>query len=224
MGKKHSSSSISIPVDQVYQIWGWIFLVWSFYRYFARFPEWVDELIFKPTLFIFPVVWWVRSIAKQPFSVLGITTKNIRGSALVGLGIGCLFLLAGYIGKLLRPAGVQFMPIAIAQQYSILGVILLSFATAVSEEVLNRGFLFHLVAIKTKQFIRSFLVASTLSVLLHVPILVSSLKFGGASLVIFFITELTLGLINNFLINKYSSLMPVILTHVLWNITVFYYL
>lgn len=171
-----------------------------------------------------PVIWWVRYVARQPFSMLGFTAKHVRESVIVGLGFGFLFLLAGYIGNLIRPAGDQFTSIAAVYQYSMLGVLILSVATAFSEEVLNRGFLFHLVATKTKQFIKPLVVASILSVLLRVPILVTSLKFGGLPLVIFFSTELALGFINNFLVYKYKSIVSVVLIHLFWNITAFYYL
>ncbi len=54
--KAESPTSIS----NIYRLWGWVLLIWSLYRYFLKFPEWVDELIFKPVVFVLPVIWFVR--------------------------------------------------------------------------------------------------------------------------------------------------------------------
>ena len=60
----------------VYHLWGWILLVWSLYRRFLKLPEWADEFIFKPLVFVAPVLWYVRTIEKRKLESIGLTGKN----------------------------------------------------------------------------------------------------------------------------------------------------
>jgi len=36
-------------------VWLVIFIVWSIYRFSFFFPEWIDELIIKPLVFLAPI-------------------------------------------------------------------------------------------------------------------------------------------------------------------------
>jgi len=63
-----------------------------------------------------------------------------------------------------------------------------------------------------------------LFVLLHVPILVTTLKLHGVTLVLFFVTDFVLGLANSLLFYNTRSLVAPILVHLFWNMTVALYL
>lgn len=211
-------------LEPVYQLWGWILLAWSLYRYFFKLPEAVDEFIAKPLVFVLPVLWYVLKKEKRDLTTLGLTTKNLFTSLYVGLGFGFVFALEGIAANAIKYGKIQINPIAALDQYGMGLLLVLSFATAFSEEFLNRGFLFGRILEKTKSLPYASLLSTVLFVLLHVPILMTTLKLQGMTLVLFFITDFILGLANSLLFYNTRSLLAPILVHVFWNMTVALYL
>lgn len=208
----------------VYHLWAWVLLVWSLYRRFLKLPEWADEFIFKPLVFVTPVLWYVRSIERRKFESIGLTGKNFFTSLYIGLGFGFVFALEGIAANALKYGKIQITPIAAFEQYGMLLLILLSLATAISEEILSRGFVFSRIMERTKNLPVAALLSTALFVLLHVPILVTSLKLQGITLVMFFVTDIVLGLANSLLYYNTGSLVAPILVHIFWNMTVALYL
>ena len=46
-------------------LWAVILIIWSVYRAKFRLPEWLDEFIAKPLVFILPVYYYIRKIEKK---------------------------------------------------------------------------------------------------------------------------------------------------------------
>ncbi|MBI5620512.1 CPBP family intramembrane metalloprotease [Candidatus Gottesmanbacteria bacterium] len=225
MKKIVTKKSIVIPtLEPIYQTWAWILLAWSLYRYFFKMPEVFDEFVAKPLVFVAPVLWYVYKKEKRTMESLGVTTKNFFMSLYVGLGFGFLFALEGIAANAIKYGKIQINPIAAFEQYGMVTLLVLSIATAVSEEILNRGFLFGRILEKTKRLPYAALLSTVLFVLLHVPILVTSLHLQGTMLILFFLTDFILGLANSLLYYNTKSLLAPILVHVFWNMTVALYL
>lgn len=211
-------------LDPVYQLWGWILLAWSLYRYFFRLPEWADEFVAKPLVFAVPVLWYVLKKEKRRLESVGLTMANFFPSLYTGVGLGFLFALEGIAANAIKYGKLNIVPIDALQQYGLAVLLVLSFATAFSEEVLNRGFLFNRILEKKKSVPYAVFVSTLLFVLLHVPILVTSLKLQGMTLVLFFLTDVVLGIATSMLFYRFRSLVAPILVHVFWNMTVALYL
>ena len=145
-------------------------------------------------------------------------------SLYVGLGFGFVFALEGIAANAIKYGKIQINPIAAFEQYGLLTLLILSVATAFTEELLNRGFLFGRILEKTKSLPYAAILSTVLFVLLHVPILVASLKLSGMTLVLFFVTDFILGMANSLLYYNTKSLLAPILVHVFWNMTVALYL
>lgn len=206
------------------QVWAFLALAWALYRYFFHFPEWADEFIFKPLVFVLPVMWFVRKIEKRPLSSLGITGKNLFPSLYIGLGFGFVFALEGLAANAIKYGSIQIRPIEALSQYGMGFLLLMSLATAFSEELLSRGFVLNRMLEKTKNLPYSSFISTALFVLLHVPILVTMHKLQGMTLVLYFATDAILGLANSLLFYNTSSLVAPILVHIFWNMTVALYL
>lgn len=222
--KKKSSPAHSFVDDPVYRLWAWILLAWSLYRYFFKLPEWTDELIFKPLVFVAPVIWYVMRREKRRLASLGLTTNNLFTNIYIGLGFGFVFALEGLAANAIKYGRLTISPIASFEQYGLVLLLFLSLATAFSEELLSRGFLFSRIYERTKNMPIASIVSTVLFVLLHVPILVTSLKLQGTALVLFFVTDIVLGVANSLLYFNTRSLVAPILVHLFWNMTVALYL
>ncbi len=223
MRKKPTKSGRLQSLDPVYRLWGWILLVWSLYRYFFKLPEWADELIAKPMVFVVPVLWYVTVKEKRRLESLGLTSKRLFTGLYIGLGFGLVFALEGIAANAIKYGKLNVNPIAAFGVYGFF-LLVLSLATAFSEELLNRGFLFNRIYEKTKNLPYASFISTILFVLLHVPIIVTTLKFQGMTLVLFLATDFVLGMANSVLFYSTGSLVAPILVHLFWNMTVALYL
>lgn len=218
-----STKQIESPLEPIYRVWAWVLLAWSLYRYFFRLPEWTDELIFKPMVFVLPVLWYVRKIEKRPLSSIGITGKNFFQSLYIGLGFGAVFALEGLVAHAIKYGNLDVNPIAAFQQYGFF-LLFLSLATACSEELLSRGFVFGRIYEKNKNLLNSALIGAALFLFLHVPMLVTINRLQGPTLILFFVTDFILALANSMLFASTGSLVAPIFVHIFWNMTVALYL
>lgn len=222
--KKTKAQSVIDRTESTYHVWGWIVLLWAFYRYFFRFPEWVDEFVFKPLVFVAPVLMFVITREKRKLDSLGLTNKNLFQSLYIGLGFGFIFGLEGIAANAIKYGRLQITPIDAFAQYGMGMLLLLSTATAFSEEVLSRGFVFTRLLEGKKGLLTSAFLSTLMFVVLHIPILAFSLKLQGSALLLFFITDFVLGFANALLLYNTGSLVAPILVHIFWNMTVALYL
>lgn len=213
-----------LSLEPVYQLWGWILLVWSLYRYFFRFPEWTDELVLKPLIFVGPVLWYLYKKEKRKIDSIGITKRNFFKAFYIGIAFGIVFALEGIFANIFKNGKFTVMPIQALKDYGLFTLFILSFATSITEEILNRGFLFGRIWEFKKNLAYAVLISTLLFVLLHVPALVTTLKFTGIDLVIFFFTNFILSMTNCYLYYATDSLVAPILVHLFWNMTVALYL
>ncbi len=221
--KKPAKVVINGSTMSPYQLWAWILLAWGLYRYFVHLPEWADEFVFKPLVFVAPVLWYVVKKEKLSLSTVGLTTRNFFNSVYIGLGFGVVFAIEGMAVHAMKYGKLDVNPIAAFQQYGFF-LIILSVATAFSEELLSRGFVFNRILEKTKNLPYSAILSSVMFMALHIPILVTSNHLQGTTLVLFFVTDLILALANSLLYYNTGSLVAPILVHVFWNMTVALYL
>ncbi len=215
---------VATSVEPIWQVWGWVLIFWSLYRYFFRLPEAIDELVVKPLVFLGPVVWFVLRVEKRSLLTLGFTLANFFRNLYMGLGFGFLFALEGLAVNWLKYGQLQINPIAAFEQYGILVLLGLSLATAVVEETLARGFLFTRLWERRKSLVYAVAISTLMFTLLHLPILVTSLKFQGTTLILFFVTKVMIGVANALLFYASGSLMAPVLVHIFWNMTVALYL
>src|SRR3990167_3214805 len=85
MAKSSKPSAFAPSLTSVYRLWAWILLAWALYRYFVHVPEWADEFIFKPLVFVAPVIWYVRTKERQSLETIGLTARNLFSSIYIGL-------------------------------------------------------------------------------------------------------------------------------------------
>ncbi len=206
--------------EWIFRFWAWQLLFWALYRYFFQLPEWVDEFLFKPLVFVVPVLFYVINKERASLTTIGLTGRNFLKNLLFGLGMGVIFFLEGMGVNIATHGALNMQQLSTVAGYSLGFLTLLSLATAFSEEVLSRGFLFSRLYLQTKRLWYSIVLSTVMFVAFHIPILVTSLKFQGPTLILFVATSVVLAVVNSIVFVQTKSLVTPILIHFFWNMTV----
>ena len=118
-------------------VWGLIVFVWSGYRYFFRNPEWIEEIIFKPLVFIVPVIMFTHFRTRDSQVLLG-TGKNWNLIFKWGVLFGLLLVGESLLIWFLKGKTIDIYKFSLP----FVGLqLIISLSTAFSEEILYRGFL-----------------------------------------------------------------------------------
>lgn len=210
------------PTQKALNLWAVILIIWAIYRTYFKMPEWFDEFIAKPLVFVFPVFYYIRKIDKK--SILGslyihLKPKLIFDDFLNSLVIGGVFLLTAFLGFYLREK--KFILFTNLPGFSnFLLIFLTALATGITEEILSRGFVLKKLYEESKNVYTSTFFSSVLFFFLHVPILFANPKINGNMLLMFMTTDLLLSMINGLIFLQRKSLTAPILIHAFYNIVI----
>lgn len=210
-----------LKMKKVVLVWLFVLVVWYLYRTFFFFPEWVDEVLVKPLVFLGPIVYLLKK-EKKDLSSLGIKKGNLFADLYLGIFLGFLFALEGLLANWLKYGRFSFAPILNLKGMGILVYIFLSLATSFSEEILGRGFLFKRIFEKSKNLSQAAVYSSLLFLCLHLPIAFKNLS--SPALIIYLLSVFILGVANSLIFNLRKTLTLPILIHTFWNMTVALYL
>ncbi|OGK56890.1 hypothetical protein A3J15_00635 [Candidatus Roizmanbacteria bacterium RIFCSPLOWO2_02_FULL_38_10] len=214
------------PIQRVLNVWAIILIIWSIYRTKFRLPEWFDEFIAKPMVFIFPVFWYVKRYEnKNFFDAIWFDFKKIFADLYLGISIGLIFAISAFLSNFIRGDGASVGQTILALGLTKLSLFfLIALATGISEEILSRGFILkRLYEDSQNMFVASFN-ASILFFILHIPILFSNAKLSGGLLMMFMVTDLILSLANSFIYLQRKSLFLPILIHAFYNLAIILYI
>lgn len=168
--------------------WGWILIVWSIYRsvFKTSLPVWFDEFIAKPAVFILPVWIYIRRIEKKNFfDRIDLHLRKSSSDLLIGFGFGvAVFIIASFTTR------ITFSP-------ALLFILLTALATAISEEILSRGFLLKRLNESWNNILMSSFFGSILYFFLRVPILFTNERIVGTQL----LTIMTVDIIFSFFVS-----------------------
>ena len=134
-----------------------------------------------------------------------------------------VFAIEGIAAHAIKYGSVDVNPIAAFRDYGFF-LIVISLATAFSEEVLSRGFIFNRIYEKTKNLPYAALIGSVLFVLPPYSDTCDNHKIDRHDARSLFVTDLVLALANSMLFVYTGSLVAPILVHIFWNMTVALYL
>jgi membrane protease YdiL (CAAX protease family) len=191
----------------------YLLLIWGFYRFLFQLPEQIEELFIKPVIWLIPVLILLNR-EKLGLSSLGFTFKNLFPAVYLSLGLGAVFaaeaLLINYVkyGSVNFGANLGALPFAAA-----LG---LSFATAFSEEVAFRGYLFNRVWYVLKNEWSANLITSVVWAAVHVPITFFVWKLDASAAGLYLLLTAIFGMGSAFVFARTKNIFSSILLHVLW--------
>lgn len=213
-----------LTLSRTYTIWGLIVIVWALYRAYIHLPEWVDELVTKPLVFLGPVFYFVLVKERRTLASLGLIKAKFMRDVYLGLGFALLFTIEGIIANLAKYGGFSIMPKIPLQSISLITASILALATAFSEETLIRGFFYTRLKEAYGNELKAMILASLMYLLLLVPAILFLTHLSGTTLVIFVMTNLVMSFANTMIFNELKSLTVPILIHAFWNMAVVLYL
>jgi hypothetical protein len=192
----------------------YLLIVWGFYRFLFKLPDEIEELVIKPILWILPVLYLVRR-ERQGLQSIGITVKNLFPAVYYALGLGAFFVLEAVMVNFLKYGG-QFNLGANIGEMPLLPALGLSFATAVSEEITFRGYIFTRVYAFIKNELWSNILTSLFWAMIHVPVTVFVWKLDLVSSITYLFLTTIFGVGSAFVYSRTKNIVSPILLHVLW--------
>lgn len=208
--------------QQVLNVYGIILIVWSIYRWKFALPAWIDEFLFKPLVFVLPVYWVIVSLEKKNFfDEIWLHSKKIVADCAVGLALGGVFILSALAAHYAKIGTFDFSSLS---KENIVLALVITLVTALSEEILSRGFILKRFYEETHNPYTASFNASILFLILHIPILFTIPELKGTLLILFLATDFILSLINCFVYLDRRSLITPILIHALYNAAVLLYI
>jgi len=206
--------------QKVLNLWGIILIVWAFYRLKFKMPEWFDEFMAKPIIFILPVYYFVKKSEKKSFlPSLNWSFKTVKKDFLIAIFIGLVIFLTIVLANYFRNKEVVFLKYKISY-LSFFYIIFVSLITAISEQILSTGFVLKRLYEETKNFYQSAFFNAILFFFLHVPLRFTIPGLIGNQLIFLMMTDVFLSLLNSYFYLTYKSLNLPIFIHAFYNIII----
>ncbi|MGB6838978.1 MAG: CPBP family intramembrane glutamic endopeptidase [Microgenomates group bacterium] len=191
----------------------YLLVVWGFYRFIFRLPEEIEELIIKPIVWLLPVFYLVRK-EKGSLSSIGLTTKKLFPAIYFVLALGAVFAIEAIIINFVKHGGFDFS--ANIGEKALLSSLGLSFATAFSEEISFRGYLFNRVWKALGKEWTANIATSVVWALIHVPVAFFVWKLSISSALIYLFLTTLFGMGSAFVFARTRNVFASVFLHVLW--------
>lgn len=190
-----------------------LFIIWGLYRYLFKLPDEVEELLIKPIVWLLPVIYFLKQ-EKASISSLGLTTKNLFPAIYFSLGLGVIFVLEALLVNFVKYSNFNFA--SNIGELPLLSSLGLSFATAFSEEIAFRGYIFNRVWYALGSEWLANIITSLAWSIIHLPvtIFVWNLTIQNAAYYLFL--TMLFGIGSAFVFARTKNVFSSILLHVLW--------
>ncbi len=166
-------------VKRLWYYYIYLVLVWGSFRYFIRLPEVVEELWFKPVLWLIPLFWWNLAL-KEKIVMFG---KKWGQSLILGLIAGVFYFL---ILKFRNLGSFQF-------DFNLIGI---AFATAVTEELTLSGFIAGYLEKIRRGKMFNLVMVGLMTAVIRLPILLFVYQATGSEILGAMLVALASGVIN----------------------------
>jgi len=197
----------------VIKLFTFLLIVWGFYRILFQLPEELEEFVIKPVIWLGAVAFMLKK-EKKSISSIGITTKKLFPAIYMSLALGAVFaieaLLLNYIKYSSFNFGAYIGPNPFILAFAI------SIATAISEEIAFRGYIFT----RVRQLINKEWSANILTsigwALIHIPIVIVDWRMPLQSALPYFLLIILFGIGSAWVYARTGNIFSSILLHVLW--------
>lgn len=188
----------------------YLLVVWGFFRLLIRFPEAIEELWFKPLIWLVPVVGIWLSQKKR----VKIFEGNFKRAILYGLGLGVIWLVVGIATSLGRFGAISFLN----REMNYLDILGAAVATAAVEELVFSGFIFQTILKEVKNEFSAILTSAVMFALIHIPIGLFIYKYSAGQMIGFLVVLGMVAGANFFAMARTRNVVAPILSHWLWTV------
>ena len=213
MGKKIKTADNLDTIKYVTKYATFLVLFWGFYRFLFKLPDEIEEILIKPVVWLLPVFWYSHK-EKLDLSSLGVTLKNLFESIYLSLGLGSVFVAEALFANYLKYGYLNFG--ANIGNLPLLSSLGLSFATAISEEISFRGYIFGRLSSVLKNDLTANLIQTVIWTIIHIPISFFVWKLDLASGLIYLFLTAVFGVGSALIYGKTKNIFGSIFLHVLW--------
>jgi len=153
-------------VRRLWYYYLYILIVWGSFRYLVRLPEVIEELWFKPVIWLVPLFWWQFSLKEK----VKMFEKGGIASCLLGICVGLMYFF------LIRRFNIE----GLGWKTDLLGVVV---ATAVTEELTFSGFIAGYLEKIQKGKWANLLIVGLMVAVIRLPILLFVYELGVGDLI-----------------------------------------
>jgi len=200
-------------IKYLYIYFVYLFLVWGFYRVFFKFPETIDEFLVKPVVWLLPLFFLLKR-EKLPAKFLGLTTKNLFKSVYLAIFLGLVFSIEALVMNFVKHGGFDFG--SYIGNKTLGYSLLISLATAISEEVSFRGYVYGKFVDYFKSEWLANLASNVLWTLIHVPATFFVFNLRGSMAFTYLLLTAVYGIGSAFIYARTKNISSSILLHILW--------
>lgn len=188
-------------------------IFWGFYRFLFKFPDEIEELVIKPIVWLVPV-FYLNNKEGMLLESIGLTFKNLFQSIYFSLGLGSIFVIEAVATNWLKYGHLNFG--ANIGNMPLMASLGLSFATAFSEEIAFRGYIFGRLLMATKNETLANLIQTAVWTLIHVPIAFFVWQLDLTAGLIYLFLTAVFGFGSAFIYSRTKNVFGSIFLHVLW--------
>jgi hypothetical protein len=192
--------------EKVKRLWYYflyLVLVWGSFRYFIDLPEVVEELWFKPAIWLVPLFWWNLSLPEKVIFF----GKRWFSSISLGLTVGIVYFV------LLKRFNLENE----GWSNDLIGV---AIATAITEELVFSGFVMGYLEKIRKARWKDLMTVALMVMVVRLPILIFVYKLGWIELLGALLLVGAMGAINGWIRSTTGSVAGSILARVGMNLAV----
>ncbi len=193
--------------------YAYLIVVWGFYRLLFQAPAPFEELIIKPIVWLVPLYILLKK-EKASVSSIGFFFNNLFKTAYFAIGLGFVFSFLALFVNYLKYKGFYFDNSF--REVTFLGALLLSFITAISEEIAFRGYLLSRLIGIIKNEWKASLIVSLGWVLIHLPIAIFDWRIDFASLLVYLAVIFLFSMGTTIVFLRTRNILAPILLHVFW--------
>ncbi len=212
--KKSATSSVDL-IKNVSILFTYLLIVWGLYRIIFRFPDEIEELIVKPVIWIIPTLYFALIKEKDSLESIGLTFKNLFPAVYFSIALGALFGVVAMVLNFIKYNGT-FNFGANLGSLPLLSSVGISFATAFSEELVFRGYIFGRLWKALDNEVTANLITSGLWTLIHVPVTIFILKLSLPAAFVYLTLTCVYSLGAGFIYARTKNVFSPIFLHVLW--------
>ncbi|MBM3209249.1 CPBP family intramembrane metalloprotease [Candidatus Shapirobacteria bacterium] len=204
-----------VLLKRAFWLYGILLVFWGFYRFLLRLPEPIEELVLKPIIWLGPTFGLVALAEKRPLlSSLGFGKRDLAKNIYWGAALGMFFSLFALTINFFKYGTFDFIKITPAVFWLGLAI---SLFTAISEEVVFRGYLLHRLFEALRNEWQVVLLSSLGFVVMHLPMVVFGFHYGFAQIYTYSVLVFFYSLGAGILFLRTGNIIAPILMHLFWS-------